>query len=75
MNKENLKQLSNSLRTQLNNFPRTVVSRIPHSTLISIIDSLDKEIDLIKEPSLSTKSSTKSTTKKTTTKKKSTSSK
>tara|TARA_B100001093_G_scaffold325159_1_gene310278 strand:- start:781 stop:996 length:216 start_codon:yes stop_codon:yes gene_type:complete len=71
MNKENLKQLSNSLRNQLNNLPRTVISRIPHSTLISTIDSLDKEIDLIKEPSLNTNS----TTKKTTTKKKSTSSK
>tara|TARA_B100000900_G_scaffold412609_1_gene434761 strand:- start:150 stop:365 length:216 start_codon:yes stop_codon:yes gene_type:complete len=71
MNKENLKQLSNSLRTHLNNIPRTVISRIPHSTLIGIVDSLDKEIELIKEPSLNTKS----TTKKTTTKKKSTSSK
>ena len=71
MNKENLKQLSNSLRNQLHNLPRTVISRIPHSTLISTIDSLDKEIDLIKEPSLNTNS----TTKKTTTKKKSTSSK
>ena len=71
MNKENLKQLSNSLRTHLSNIPRTVISRIPHSTLMNIIDNLDKEIDLIKEPSLNTKQ----TTKKTTTKKKSTSSK
>jgi len=71
MNKENLKQLSNSLRNHLNNLPRTIISRMPHSTLVSILDSLDREIDLIKEPSLNNKS----TTKKTTTKKKSTSSK
>jgi fructose-1,6-bisphosphatase/sedoheptulose 1,7-bisphosphatase-like protein len=69
MNKENLKQLSNSLRAQLSNLPRTVISRIPHSSLIDTLNSLDKEIESIKDPIV------KSTTKKTSTKKKSTSSK